>query len=292
MAVGRFASAIAFLATLVLVVLAAGCGQRFDRGPGNAPAPGDLAADALTALQDAGSAHFVADLQTKAAGTGLAVSAHAEGDASRTALDAEGSVTLGGFTVQARVRAGEHGFFIEFGDRWYGDETEGISDLFEDAQKEHDGQVWNELATPEVLRRNFGELFEGEVREGPDLDGVSTWQFEGTFDADGVVEFARRFDAEPTPEELEAFRFVAEASHVLLLVGREDHLPRKLELSVELSDDAVEELRDRAPLNFDSTESFTSTLELSEFGKSVEAEAPAEVRPLDELFEDLFGSFE
>jgi hypothetical protein len=290
--VGRFASAIAFLATLVLVVLAAGCGQRFDRGPGNAPAPGDLAADALTALQDAGSAHFVADLQTKAAGTGLAVSAHAEGDASRTALDAEGSVTLGGFTVQARVRAGEHGFFIEFGDRWYGDETEGISDLFEDAQKEHDGQVWNELATPEGLRRNFGELFAGKVTEGPDVDGVATWQFEGRFDVDGVVEFARRFDAEPTPEEAEQFRLVAEASRIVLVVGQEDHLPRRLELSVELSDEVVEELQDGAPMDLGSAESFTSTLELSEFGKPVEIEAPAGVRPLDELFEDLVGSFE
>jgi hypothetical protein len=290
--VGRFASAIAFLATLALVLLAAGCGQRFDRGPGNAPASADLAADALSALQEAGSAHFVADLKTETEGGALPVSVHVEGDASRTAVDAEGSVTFGGFTVQGRVLAGEHALFLEFGGRWYGDEPKGITDAFEDAQQEHEGQVWNELATPEGLRRNFGKLFEGEVTEGPDLDGVATWQFEGRLDADGVVEFARRFDADPTPEEVEQFRLVAEASRIVLVVGQDDHLPRRLELSVELSDEALQELKDGAPMNLDSAQSFTGTLELSEFGKSVEIEAPADLRPLDELFEDLFGSFE
>jgi hypothetical protein len=290
-AVGRFASAIAFLATLAVVLLAAGCGQRFERA-GNAPAPGDLAADALAALQDAGSAHFVADMKTTATGAEMPFSVHVEGDASTTALDAEGSVTFGGFSLQGRVLAGEHAFFLEFGGRWYGDETQGIADAFEEAAKEHDGQVWNELATPEGLRRNFGELFAGKVTEGPDVDGVATWQFEGRFDVDGVVEFARRFDAEPTPEEAEQFRLVAEASRIVLVVGREDHLPRRLEVTVELSDEVVEELQDGAPMDLGSAESFTSRLELSEFGKPVEIEAPDGVRPLDELFEDLFGSFE
>jgi hypothetical protein len=289
--VGRFASAIAFLATLAVVLLAAGCGQRFDR-PGNAPAPGDLAADALVALRDAGSAHFVADVKSVAKGAELPFSVHVEGDASTTALDAEGSVTFGGFTLQGHVLAGEHAVFLEFGGRWYGDETQGIADAFEEAAKEHDGQVWNELATPEGLRRNFGELFEGEVTEGPDLDGVATWQFEGRFDADGVVEFARRFDADPTPEEVEQFRLVAEASRIVLVVGQDDQLPRRLELAVELSDEALQQLGDEAPMNLDSAQSFTGTLELSEFGKSVELEVPADLRPLDELFEDLFGSIE
>ena len=288
---GRFASAIAFLATLAVVLLAAGCGQRFDRG-GSPPAPGDLAADALAALQDAGSAHFVADVKTTAKGAELPFSVHVEGDASTTALDAEGSVTFGGFTVEGRVLADEHAFFLEFGGRWYGDATQGIADAFQEAKQDHDGQVWNELVTPKGLRRNFGELFEGEVTEGPELDGVSTWQFEGRFDADGVVEFARRFDAEPTPEEVEQFRLVAEASRIVLVVGREDQLPRRLEVSVELSDEVVEELKEGAPGGLGSAESFTGTLELSEFGKSVEIEEPADVRPLDELFEDLFGSFE
>jgi hypothetical protein len=286
--VGRFASAIAFLAILVIVVLAAGCGQRFDRAPGNAPAPGDLAADALAALQDAESAHFVAEVSAEGNGEPFSpFSLRVEGDASATALDAQGSVTFGGVSLQGRVLAGEDSFFVEFMGSWYGQEGEGIGDVFAEARNEHDGAVWNELATPDGVRRNFGELFEGEVREGPVLDGVATWEFEGHLDADGIVEFARRFEAEPGEEELEEFRLVAEASRVLLVVGQADRLPRRLELSVELSDEALEQLDEGS-----TPQRFTASLELSEFGTPVEIESPADFRPFDELFSDLFGSFE
>jgi hypothetical protein len=286
--VGRFASAIAFLATLVVVLVAAGCGQRFDREPGNAPAPGDLAADALAALQEAGSAHFVAEATAEEDGEPFSpMSIRVEGDASATAIDAQGSVTFGGVSLQGRVLAGEDAFFVQFGGSWYGEEGEGIDDAFEEAQNEHDGAVWDELATPEGLRRNFGKLFEGEVSEGPVVDGVPTWQFEGHLDADGVIDFARRFDADPPDEDLEEFRLVAEASRVLLVVGQDDRLPRRLEVSVELSDEALEQLDEGA-----SPERFKATLELSEFGKPVEIDAPADFKPFDELFASVFGSWE
>jgi LppX_LprAFG lipoprotein len=284
---GRFASAIAFLATLVIVLLAAGCGQRFDRAPGNAPPAGDLAADALAALQDAGSAHFVAEVTAEEDGEPFSpMSVRVEGDASATAVDAQGTVTFGGVSLQGRVLAGEDALFVQFGGSWYGEEGEGISDAFEEAQKEHDGAVWNELATPEGLRRNFGELFEGEVTEGPVVDGAATWQFDGHLDADGILDFARRFEADPPEEDLDEFRVVAEASHVLLVVGQDDHLPRRLEVSLELSDEALEQLDETSP------QRFKATLELSEFGKPVEIEAPADFKPFDELFASVFGSWE
>lgn len=286
---GRFASAIAFLATLVIVLLAAGCGQRFDRAPGNAPAPGDLAADALAALEEAGSAHFVAEVSSEEGGEPFSpMSIRVEGDASATAVDAQGSVTFGGVSLQGRVLAGEHSFFVEFGGSWYGDENEGIADALEEPKEEHEGAIWNELATPEGLRRNFGQLFEGEVTAGPVLDGVATWQFEGHFDADGIIDFAHRFEADPPADELDEFRLVAESSRFLLIVGQEDRLPRKLELSMELSDEAMEGLGEE----FGPPGNFEATLELSEFGKTVEIDAPADFKPFDELFASVFGSWE
>jgi hypothetical protein len=42
---------------------------------------------------------------------------------------------------------------------------------------------------------------------------------------------------------------------------------------------------------FDAAENFTATLELSEFGKRVEIHPPADFKPLDELFEQLFSGF-
>ena len=59
---GRFASALAFLFTLALVMGSAGCGQRFDNvGAGAPPTQAALASEALTALREAGSAHVVLD---------------------------------------------------------------------------------------------------------------------------------------------------------------------------------------------------------------------------------------
>jgi hypothetical protein len=291
--VRRFLSAIAFIVALVVVLGAAGCGQRFDRASGPAPAPNDLAADALQALEEKGSAHFVAELKTGpvADSAGASFTVLLEGDASATAVDAEGSVSFGAFSVNGRVLVGEDAFWVEVMDQWYGDNT-GIRAALEEARKQHEGRVWNELATPEGLRRNFGQLFEGEVAEGPTVDGVATWRFEGKFDADGVIALAKRLGAAPDAREQELFGKVADASKLVLVVGQEDHLPRRVELSVHLSPDELSQLQESGYSSTDGAENFDSTLELSHFGKAVEYEPPDDAKPLDELFDDLFSGFE
>jgi hypothetical protein len=291
--VRRFLSAISFLVALVVVLGAAGCGQRFDRASGEAPASNDLAADALQALEQKGSAHFVSELKTGpvADSAGASFTVHLEGDASATAVDAEGSVSFGAFTVNGRVLVGEDALWVEVMDQWYGDRT-GIRAALENARTQHDGRVWNELATPEGLRRNFAQLFDGEVVEGPTIDGGATWKFEGKFDAAGVVALAKRLGAAPDAREQELFGKVADASRLMLVVGREDHLPRRLELSVHLSPEELRELQEGGYSSTDGAENFDSTLELSDFGKTVKYEPPADAKPLDELFDALFSGFE
>lgn len=289
----RFLSAIAFLVALVVVLAAAGCGQRFERASGEPPTPNDLAADALQALEDKGSAHFVADLTTGpvAESTGASFTVHLEGDASATAVDADGSVSFGAFTVNGRVLVGEDAFWVQVMEQWYSDNS-GIRTAVEAARAQHEGRVWNELATPEGLRRNFGELFEGKVTEGPTVDGVATWKFEGKFDAAGVGALAKRLGAAPNTPAQELFGKVAEASKLVLVVGQEDHLPRRLEVSVHLAPNELRQLQESGYSSTDGAENFVSTLELSDFGKAVEYEPPADAKPLDQLFDDLFPGFE
>jgi hypothetical protein len=292
--VGRFVSAIAFLVLLVAVLGAAGCGQRFERGPGDAPAPADLAADALAAVEAEGSAHFVADVRSTAPSPAepLEFGLHVEGDVSATVLDAEGSVDFGGGTLRGRVLVGEHDFYLQFMGEWYGEHGDGIAEALEDARSEHDGDIWDDLATAEGLRRNFDRLFEGEVTNGPELDGVSTWQFEGRLNADGLVDFARRYGAQPTDREEEMLAKLADASRFVLVVGQEDKLPRRLEFSVELSPDDLKEMEESDSEPFDGASNFKATLELSEFGKKVEFDPPADFRPLDQFFGQLFSRLE
>jgi hypothetical protein len=288
--VRRFISAIAFVAALFVVLGAAGCGQRFEREPGNAPASADLAADALAALEAAGSAHFVVDLKSGSADSQVPfqISLHFEGDASTGAIDAEGSVSFGAGSLRGRVLVGEHDFFVQFMNQWYG-EHHGLVDALKEAKRDDNGRVWNELATPEGLRRNFDQLFDGEVKEGPAVDGgAATWQFEGRLDPEGVIEFAKRFDAQPTEREEEMFARVAEATTFLLVVGQDDQLPRRLEFSVNLSAEDLKDMEASGVSRFDGAENFTATLELSEFGKQVDIHPPADFKPLDALFENLF----
>jgi hypothetical protein len=285
--VGRFLSAIAFAATLVVVLGAAGCGQRFDGGAADAPAPGDLAADALTALEAKGSAHFVADMKTgglMGASDSFPFSLHLEGDASSNALDVQGTVGLGGASFTGRVLADEHNLFIQFMDKWYG-EDQGLADALGDAKKEHNGATpWNDWATPDGLRQNFGELFSGDVSAGPAVDGVETWRFEGHLNADGLTRLGQRY-GEPTPPDVA--NKLSEASRFVLVVGRDDHLPRRVEFSVKLTAADLKELSNQT-----GADNFQVSLALSDFGKPVEIHPPAGFKPLDALFEQFFSGFE
>jgi hypothetical protein len=281
----RFLSATAFLVMLAVVLVAAGCGQRFDASADGAPAPGDLAGDSLAALEAKGSAHFVADMKTTLDGYSEQAPfyVHAEGDASASALDVDGTVGVGGLSVSGHALADAHHLFVRFMGEWYG-EDQGLADAFKNAQKTYNGvSPWGDWATPEGLRKNFGELFAGKVSTGPVTDGVETWEFEGRLNTDGLLRLGRRY-GEPMPPELA--EKLGAASHLLLIVGRDDHLPRRIAFSVKLS---PQDLKD---LSNDGAANFESSLVLSDFGKPVEIHAPATVKPLDALFEQLFSGFE
>lgn len=289
----RFLSAIAFLATLVVVVGSAGCGQRFDTGSAQAPTASDLAADAVTALEAKGSAHFVADMKTgiETGGQTLPFKVHAEGDASRTGLDAEGSLSFGAVSVTGHVLLDEHNLFIQFMNEWYG-EHQGLADAVGQAKKNHDGQVWDELATPDGIRRNFDRLFDGDVTAGPAVDGAATWKFDGHFDAGGIADFAKRFDAKLTDRDEAMFETLAGASDFVIVVGQEDHLPRRLEFHVHLSAAELKQMQDSGSSAFQGAENFDGTLQLSKFGEPVEIKPPASFKSLDALFEQFFSGIE
>ena len=284
-AVRHYVSAIAFLTTLVVVVGTAGCGQRAGARSGEAPSGSDLAADALAALEDKGSAHFVSDFKTTLPGYSdeAALTIHAEGDASASAVDLDGTVSVGGLTISGQVLVDAHNVFVEFMGEWYG-EDQGLADALRDAHRSYNGaSPWDDWATPEGLRRNFDQLFTGEVSAGPLTDGVETWQFEGRLNADGLARLGDRYGEPTLPKLNQKF---ADASHVRLVVGRDDHLPRRLELTVKMSPEDLKELSNDGAANFEST------LVLSDFGKPVEVHAPPSVTPLDELFDKLFPGFE
>ena len=283
---GRFASAFAFLFVLAVVLGSAGCGSRFDDiGAGPPPTESALAADALTALRNAGSAHVIVDAHGgRISGTNAQVGIQFEGDVSTSALAGDLQVSFPGGTLGARVLANEQDVYVRFMSEWYHADA-GVSDALKKAG-ENNGELLLELTTPAGLGKFFAELFEGEVTRGPDVDGVATWEFDGRLRSETLADFVERYGGvELTENDRSLFEKVAATSHIVVDVGQDDDLPRKIELTLNPPKD----------LHFDSNElessdgAFSVTVELSDFGQEVSFNPPKDPRPLDDLFGQLFG---
>jgi hypothetical protein len=284
--VGRFASAFAFLTVLAIVLVSAGCGQRFDElGGGSPPGQAAFAADALTALEEAGSAHMVIDADGGSiSGTDAQLRVHFEGDISRTALVGDVQLTFPGGTLSARVLADEHDLYVRFMGAWY-HEDEGVDEAFDEAAKK-DGELLAQLTTPAGLGKLFTKFFEGKIEQGPDIGGAPTWEFDGRVRAGAFVDLVEK-DAgiELSANDRALFDKVAATSRLVVDVGQEDALPRKIELTLDPPKD----------LHFDSEElessdgAFSVTVELSDFGEEVSFSPPKDAKPLGELFGQLFG---
>ena len=283
---GRFPSAFAFLIVLVVILGSAGCGQRFDElGGGSPPSQVSFATDALTALKKAGSAHVVVDAQAGAiSGTNTQVGIHFEGDVSTSALVGDLQLSFTGGTVGARVLANEHDVYVRFMGAWYHEDA-GVADALDMAGQKN-GELLSQLTTPASLGKLFTQFFEGEIAQGPDLGGSATWEFDGRLRAETFANLVEKYGGiELTANDRALFDKVAATSHLVVDVGQEDALPRKLEFTLDPPKD----------LQFDSEDlessdgAFSVTVELSDFGEEVSFSPPTSPKPLDELFGQLFG---
>jgi hypothetical protein len=285
--VGRFASALAFAFVLAVVLSSAGCGDRFDElGAASPPSQASLASDALAALRDAGSAHVVVDATGGGtiAGTNAQLGLHFEGDVSMSALAGDVEVSFPGGTLGAQVLADEHEVYVRFMGQWYHADS-GVSDALDKASAE-DEELLAQLATPAGLGTLFTKLFEGEIARGPDVEGAATWEFDGHLRASAFADLVEEYGGtELSDNDRALFDKVAATTHLVVDVGQDDALPRKLELTLIPPKD----------LHFDSDElessdgPFSVTVELSDFGQEVSFSPPKDARPLAELAGQLFG---
>jgi hypothetical protein len=270
---------------LLAALLLVGCGgsSQAEQAASEPPSPADLAAHAVGALEEAGSAHYVFDVEV----TGNAeedssdVALHVEGNASSHGATADVSVDLDGVGLRGTVLASRDELLVDFMGQWYGEHGLGLDDRADELPSEAD------------VREYFDDLFAGTVAEGPEIDGVATWRFEGKLDADGFADLTERFeDEDVTAEERALLRLVAEKTRFVLDVGQEDDLPRHLEFRLVLSGEdlaGIGDGLDAIGLGNLLEENVRVSLDLSDFGTPVEYDAPADYRPLDELFDQLFS---
>ena len=283
----RFASAFAFLFVLSVVLVSAGCGHRFDELVGGSP-PGQasFAADGLAALEEAGSAHVVLDAQAGAiSGTRAEVGVHFEGDVSTSALVGDLQVSFPGGTLGARVLADKQDVYVRFMGAWYHEDA-GVADAF-DMAGETNGELLSQLTTPSELGKLFTQLFDGEIAQGPDMAGASTWEFDGRLRAGTFANLVAKYGGiELSANDRAQFDKVVATSHLVVDVGQEDALPKKLEFTLDPPKDLQFDSKDLES----SDDVFSVTIELSDFGERVSFSRPTSAKPLDELFGQLFGA--
>jgi hypothetical protein len=247
------------------------------------PSPGELAAAALEALDRERSAHYALDATLAFEGGAEGetprteeLEIHVEGDADDERASAAVSVEARGQRFAAEILYRPDELFVNFLGTWYGGSTESFDTRRDDPRRE--------LVTPERVRRHFEDVFDGEVTEGPLVDGKATWAYDGSLNVDGLRTVAETFGSRLDAGERAQLEELGEATAVRFVVSRDDSLLRRLEVDVQFGGNAL------GPRGA-SVESVEGrfVLRLSDFGKPVVLDVPERHRPLEELAQAFFG---
>jgi hypothetical protein len=182
--------------------------------------------------------------------------------------------------------------------QWYGDEARPTGDPDENSTPEDALRrlVANGLLVgyPATLadRRAFGDPLDRLVKRVIELYGERVVEL-SVDDGDPVEgQATTRVGLEPNPDEIvrivlrrgtqgpgieDALRRILDELETELLLGKEDHLPRKLHVGLSLEDLEIPELADFERVEFDAS------LELFDWGKGFAISPPSRFKPLYRL---------
>ncbi len=279
---------------------AAGCGSD-DTGPegasaSQAPKAGVLLGESLRRMEGQKSA--VVSLGMDVAGRsadpklapflGKPISARISGGFSEAALALTGVVEGMGRKERIEARADRARSFVRFGGTWYGP-GDGL-DRASSASETDPAELRRAVA---VLREHGDRVVKGKVVPGPDLDGP-TWQVSGPLDADGIIAAARAEGEAPDADETQGLRLIAPLVKVTFAAGREDRLPRRFALRVDLSPEQVQRVRalggaDAEDFPLDELRAGLS-LDMTRWGEPVRFQAPADPEPFESLYGAIGGA--
>jgi hypothetical protein len=286
------------LLALVLTVALAGCGG----GGGTAPsAPASslrtLFTRAASAASSKHSAHYVLDVTVSVetsnpvqnalvqAFVANPIKLHLEGDASAKAFTADGRVSVSGRDFSGKLLAGPGDLYAELLGTWYGTKQAGIGLLTQLGRSRLNTVPGAQQSSGRQLREHVDQILDGTTSDGPTLDGADTWEFEGTLDASGLARLSSQNGQALTARQQDALRALQDAIMVTVDIGKDDHLPRKLELRLELDSDGLKRL---GPLSSTSLHGISALhaslgLELGKWGEAVAITPPESYKPLTNL---------
>jgi hypothetical protein len=267
-----------------------------------APTLGTLASDVVSAQKGKHSAHYAVDasFDIKTSGSssvpglsalaGKPITLKVSGDASSKAFTADGSVSLGGKSYSGKLLAGSGALYVNLLGSWYGSTKLGLDSL------KRYGSSTSTTTTQQLdqIRKNAGEALKGTVADGPTLDGVSTWEFKGTLDANGLAKLSQDQTGKAmTAQQKQALQVIQDATSFTMDVGKDDSLLRRVSMKMDLPADKLQQLNQSgssSSLNGVESVNLSFTLDLSKWGEPVTISPPSSFQPFSALLGGLFGS--
>lgn len=266
---------VAACASIVALVLA-GCG-----GKTEPPPSGDkLIKDMMGAVQQHDSAKFKLDASLTADSDNRIyeeflrkgpIELTAEGAVSGKAAKIDAKLSALGRTFATSGVADRDRAFIKWAGQWFGPIDDGMDRMADQAQESAGLPAWS--------ARDVTGLFMWTAEEGREFDHVETWKLTGRLDTDAAVKLVEKHGTDVTAKDRKEIDRLADSLAVGMLVGREDHLPRRVKLRIDWTNKPEKGVlyRWRA---FD----VAATLDLHDWGDAeVSFTTPANPSPGDQL---------
>jgi hypothetical protein len=282
----------------VLLLGLAGCGGGGGSSKPSTPAPSlaTLFTNASSATSTRHSAHYAFDLTVSVetssplknallqAFVANPIKLHFEGDASAKAFTADGSISVTGRDFSGKLIAGQNELYTQLLGTWYGTKQSGIGSLLELGRSRLKTVPGAKQSSLQLLRKHAAQILNGTVSDGPTLDGAATWEFKGTFDANGLAKVSEQNGQTLTARQQDALQAVQDATDVTIDVGRDDHLLRRVDLGMDLNSDALNKLKTSgSQLKGISALHISFGIDLSKWGETVTIAPPENYKPLTGL---------
>lgn len=265
------------------------------------PAAAKLLASSAAALEKKDGLHLEAELHALAKSDGSLTEAQVKklvpptdvtlkGDLSQQTIVIAGKLSASGQALAAELRLSGTELYVNFGGAWYGvkdTKAKGSGITIDTSAKQLTG------ALADLLRSGL----EVKVSDGPKVDGVSTWSLTGSFDPKALAKLSKSSGLS-TGSSVDVTQLAGKTA-VTVLIGRDDVLPRRIEIVSTLTPKDMAAAKTSTggllPLPAAGTkglksESITVTVDLSKFGEKVAFDRPSSFKTLDKLFESLLGT--
>lgn len=266
---------------------------------GATPSADVLLAHSATALSKKDSLHLTIEAHTTSKTDGTLTPAQAKklvqpveitasGDLSPSTVVLAAKMSADGQDLAGELRMSGNELYVNLLGTWYGTKS---------ASSKGSGLSLN--VKPKQLTGSLGDILrtgiDATVSPGPEVDGVATWKVTGSFEGAALAKALKSTGA--TANAKDVMR-LGEKADVTVLIGRDDELPRRIEVVTSLGGadlaTASSTTQGLVPLPKSGTKGLKSVtvtvvVGMSKFGQKVAFERPAKFKPLEKLIDALLG---